>query len=163
MEIISISSEGIDTLRSFAQRTDINMTWIVASDPTGDVSYNYLGLDIRIPHMFIVDAEGYIAYDHLGWRGDSDALELRSRISSLISGTSNSGNGDSDGDSDIEQTGPPYTLIAILGGAVIVLLVVSIVVARQLRGSAEPLKSAAPTRARAEKPLQTSFHSHELK
>lgn len=133
LEIISISSEGNDTLRIFAQRTDINMTWIVASDPTGDVPYNYLGLDIRIPHMFLVDAEGYIAYDHLGWRGDSDALIIRSRISSL-------GSVMEDGDSDTEQTGSPYTLIAIIGGAVIVLLVVSIVVARQLRGSAEPPK-----------------------
>jgi thiol-disulfide isomerase/thioredoxin len=41
---------------------------------------------------------------------------------------------------DTEQTGPPYTLIAIIGGAVIVFLVVGIVVAGQLLGWSEPAK-----------------------
>ena len=136
LEIISISPEGEATLRSFAQRADINMTWIVASDPTGGVSDDYLGLDTRIPHIFLVDANGYIDYDHLGWRGDADASELRSKISSLLSGTEN---GDSNGDSDTEQNWPTYTLIAIIGGAVIIFLV-GIVVAGRLLGWSEPSK-----------------------
>ena len=135
LEIISTSPESEGTLRNFAQQQ--NMEWIVASDPTGGVSDDYLGLDTRIPHLFLVDTNGYIDYDHLGWGGDADASELRSRINSLLSGTEN---GDSDGDSDTGQTGPPYTIIAIIGGAVIVFLVVGILVAGQLLGWSEPSK-----------------------
>ena len=135
LEIISISPEDTNSLRIFAQQH--GMKWIVASDPTGGVSDDYLGIDKRIPHIFLVDADGYIVYDHLSWSGDTDASELHSKISSLLSGT---GNGDSTGDSDTGQTGPPYTLIAIIGGAVIVFLVVGIVVAGQILGWSEPAK-----------------------
>ena len=140
LEIISISPEGEGTLRSFAQRPDINMTWIVASDPTGGVSDDYLGLDTRIPHAFLVDAEGYIRYDHIGW-GGGDESELRSKISSLLSGTEN---GDSNGDSDTGQTGPPYTLIAVIGVGVIVFLVIGIVVAGKILGWSEAPKKRHP-------------------
>lgn len=127
LEIISISPEGEGTLQNFAQQ--YNMEWIIASDPTGGVSNAY-GITY-IPRTFLVDAEGYIRYDHTGWSGEAAASELRSRISSLMSGTENS---DSDGDSDTGQTGSPYMLIAIIGGAVIFFLIVSIVVAGQLLG-----------------------------
>ena len=130
LEIISISPEGEGTLRDFAQQ--YNMEWIVASDPTGGVSDVY-GI-AYIPRTFLVDAQNYIRYDHTGWSGAGDESELRSQISSLISGTSNGGNGDSNGDSDAGQTGPPYTLIAIIGGAVIIFLIVGIVAAGQLLG-----------------------------
>ena len=133
LEIISISPEGEGTLRNFAQQ--YNMEWIVASDPTGGVSDTY-GITY-IPRTFLVDAQNYIRYDHTGWGGEADASELRSRISSLISGTEN---GDSNGDSDTGQTGPPYMLIAIIGGAVIIFLIVGIVVAGQLLGWSEPSK-----------------------
>ena len=139
LEIISISPEGKSTLRNFVQQH--NMTWIIAQDTAGvsdDYSVTY------IPRTFLVDADGYIRYDHTGWSGEGDALELRSKISSLLSGTGNGGNGDSDGDSNGDsgtgQTGPPYTLIAIIGGAVIVFLIVGIVVAGQLLGWSEPAK-----------------------
>ena len=116
------------------------MEWIVAKDTAGVVDA-YLGLDTRIPHTFLV-ANGTIRYDLLGWgveRGDPS--NLRSEIDSLLSGT---GNGDSDGDSTDDsgtgQTGPPYTLIAIIGGAVIIFLIVGIVAAGQLLGWSESPK-----------------------
>ena len=133
LEIISISPEDEGTLQTFAH--EYNMEWIVASDPTGEVSNAY-GV-AYIPRTFLVDAKGYIRYDHTGWGGDADALELRSKIDSLLSGTGNGGNGDSDGDSGTGQSGPPYTLIAIIGGVVILLVIVGIVVAGQLLGWSE--------------------------
>jgi len=136
LEIISISPEGGGTLRDFAQQ--YNMEWIVASDPTGGVSDAY-GITY-IPRTFLVDAQNYIRYDHTGWSGAGDETELRSQISSLLSGTSNGGNGDSNGDSDTAQTGPPYTLIAIIGGAVIIFLIVGVVAAGQLLGWSESPK-----------------------
>ena len=135
LEIISISPEGESTIRNFVQQH--NMTWIIAQDTAGvsdDYSVTY------IPRTFLVDADGYIRYDHTGWSGEVDASELRSKISSLLSGTDNGGNGDSNNDSDTGQTGPPYTLIAIIGGAVIIFLVVGIVVAGQLLGWSEPTR-----------------------
>jgi len=138
LEIISISPQDETTLRNFAQQQ--GMEWIVAKDTAGVVDA-YLGLDTRIPHTFLV-ANGTIRYDLLGWgveRGDPS--NLRSEIDSLLSGT---GNGDSDGDSTDDsgtgQTGPPYTLIAIIGGAVIIFLIVGIVAAGQLLGWSESPK-----------------------
>ena len=139
LEIISISSEDEVILRNFAQQQ--NMEWIVARDTAGVNNDYYEGSPYRpIPRSFLVDADGYIRYDHTGWSGADDESELRSQISSLLSGTSNGGNGDSDGDSDTGQTGPPYTLIAIIGGAVIIFLIVGIVAAGQLLGWSESPK-----------------------
>jgi peroxiredoxin len=140
--IISISPESEDALRTFAQQH--GMEWIVAKDTAGVVDA-YLGLDTRIPHTFLV-ANGSIRYDLLGWSVErGDPSNLRSKIDSLLLGGDNgdsngNSNGDSNGDSDTGQTGPPYTLIAIIGGAVIVFLVVGIVVAGQLLGWSEPAK-----------------------
>jgi peroxiredoxin len=136
LEIISISPEGDATLRDFAQQH--NMEWIVANDPGGGVSDAY-GI-YAIPRTFLVDAQNYIRYDHTGWSGADDESELRSQISSVLSGTSNGGNGDSNGDADTGQTGPPYTLIAIIGGAVIIFLIIGIVAAGQLLGWSESPK-----------------------
>jgi peroxiredoxin len=143
LEIISISPEGESTLRIFAQQH--NMTWIIAQDTAGvsdDYSVTY------IPRTFLVNADGYIRYDHTGWSGEVDALELHSKISSLLSGTGNGGNGDSNNNSNTGQTGPPYTLIAIIVGAVIVFLVVGIVVAGQLLGWSEPSKKRGSRKRR---------------
>ncbi len=150
LEIISISPEDESTLRSFARRPDINMTWIVAQDKAG-VSDDY-GI-AYIPRTFLVDANGYIRYDHVGWGGEGDASELRSKISSLLSGTGNgdsngNSNGDSNGDSGTGQTGSPYTLIAIIVGAVVVFLVVGIIVAGQLLGWSEPSKKRGSRKRR---------------
>jgi len=134
LEIISISPEGEGTLRSFAQRPDINMTWIIAQDTAG-VSDDY-GVTY-IPRTFLVDASGYIRYDHTGWSGEGDALELRSKISSLLSGAEN-------GDSDTGHHGPPYTLIAFIVVGVILFLVIGIVVAGKILGWSEAPKKRHP-------------------
>jgi len=134
LEIISISPEDEGTLRSFARRSDINMTWIVAQDTAG-VSDDYLGFDTRIPHSFLVDADGDIGYDHLGWR-IGDESELRSKIISLLSGTEN-------GDSETGHHGPPYTLIAVIVVGVIVFLVIGMVVAGKILGGQRLPENAA--------------------
>lgn len=115
-----------DTLReNFVEK--YNIPWIVACG-AGQFAHTEYGVQL-IPTLFIVDTNGYYDEPHIGVASES---ELISEIDMLLSET---GNGDSNGNS-----GPPYALIAILGSAVIVLLVVSIVVARQLQGLAEPPK-----------------------
>jgi peroxiredoxin len=125
--IMSISvdpySDTVQTLQNFAQQNE--MTWTVARD-TANVAYRY-GVS-PIPHLVIVDAEGYKRHDHIGLTGEST---LRSEIDSLLSEI---GNGDSNGDPDTGQNEPPYTIIAAIGVGVIVFLVVGIIVARKLLG-----------------------------
>jgi peroxiredoxin len=126
LAILSISvdpyTDTVKTLQSFAQQN--KMTWTVARDTT-DVASKY-GVS-PIPHLVIVDAEGYKRHNHIGLTGEST---LRSEIDSLLSEI---GNGDSNGDSDTGQTESPYTLIAAIGVGVIVFLVVGVVVARKKR------------------------------
>ena len=130
--ILSISVDPyIDTtqiLQNFAQQHE--MTWTVARD-TVNLAEKY-GVS-PIPHLVIVDAEGYRKHNHIGLTGEAT---LRSEIDSLLSET---GNGDS-GNSGTGQTGPPYTLIAVIGVGVVVFLVIGIVVAGQLLGWSEPAK-----------------------
>jgi peroxiredoxin len=130
--ILSISvAPSIDTvkiLQSFAQQYE--MAWTVARD-IANIAYRY-GVS-PIPHLVIVDAEGYKRHDHIGLTAEST---LRSEIDSLVSEIRN---GDS-GDSDTGQTEPPYTLIAAIGVSVIVFLVVGIIVARKLLGRSKPAK-----------------------
>lgn len=139
--ILSISvdpnSDTVQILQNFAQQYEI--AWTVARDTT-NVADKY-GVS-PIPHLVMVDTEGYKIHDHVGLTGETT---LRSEIDSLLSGT---GNGDSNGDSDTWQTGPPYTLIAIIGGAVIVFLVVAIVVAGRLLGWSEPSKKRGSRKRR---------------
>jgi peroxiredoxin len=145
LEIISISSESENTLRSFAQQQ--RMEWIVARDTAGVIDSYYEDWFSRpIPRTLLIDADGYIRHDHTGWSGDADASELRSKIGSLLSGTGDGGNGDSEGDSGTGQTASPYMLIALIGGAVIVLLVVGIVVAGRLLRWSEPSKKHHPSK-----------------
>jgi peroxiredoxin len=114
------STDTVQTLQSFAQQNE--MTWTVARDTT-NVASKY---DVSpIPHLVIVDAEGYNRHNHIGLTGEST---LRSEIDSLLSEI---GNDDSNGDSDTGQTEPPYTLIAAIGVGVIVLLVVVAVAAKK--------------------------------
>ena len=132
LEIISISPESEAVLRDFAQEPTHIMTWVVASDPGGQISSDY---DILyIPTLFMIDSESYIRHKHVGVTAEAT---LRSEIDSLLSGGDND---DSNGDSDTGQTGPPYTLIAIIGGAVIIFLIVGIVAAGQLLGWSESPK-----------------------
>ena len=132
--ILSISvdpyTDIVQVLQSFAQQNE--MTWTVARD-TDNVAYRY-GVS-PIPHLVIVDAEGYKRHNHIGLTGEST---LRSEIDPLLSEI---GNGDSNGDNpDTEQTEPPYTIIAAIGVGVIVFLVVGIIVARKLLGRSKPAK-----------------------
>jgi len=130
LEIVSISPEDLTTLRSFADKPDISMTWIVASDQDGSITTSYLGSDTRIPHLFLVDSEGYIRYDHLGWAGESDATELRSRIDSVLSGEANHDN---------ETTEPNLLLPAIIA-VVVIISIVGLFIAGQFLGWSKPPK-----------------------
>jgi len=131
--ILSISvdpyTDTVPILQSFAQQNE--MTWTVVRD-TGNVAYRY-GVS-PIPHLVIVDAEGYKRHNHIGLTAEST---FRSEIDSLLSEI---GNGDSNGDPDTGQTEPPYTLIAAIGVGVIVFLVVGVVVARKMLGRSKPAK-----------------------
>ena len=141
--IISIGVDPRETnndLRNFAQQ--YGMEWTVARD-TDQVSVKY-GVS-PIPHLVIIDAEGYKRHDHVGLTGEST---LRLEIDSLLSG-----NGDSNGDSDTEHHGPPYTLIAVIGAGVIVLLVIGVVVAGQILGWSEAPKKGRPRKRGPEKHL----------
>lgn len=131
--ILSISvdpyTDTVQVLQSFAQQNE--MTWTVARD-TDNVAYRY-GVS-PIPHLVIVDAEGYKRHNHIGLTAEST---LRSEIDPLLSEI---GNSDSNGDPDTKQTEPPYTIIAAIGVGVIVFLVVGIIVARKLLGWSKPAK-----------------------
>lgn len=136
--ILSISvdpdSDTVTILQIFAQQN--KMTWTVASD-TNNVAYKY-GVS-PIPHLVIVDAEGYERHSHIGLTAEST---LRSEIDSLLSEI---GNGDSNGDPSIGQTESLYTIIAAIGVCIIVFLVVGVVVAKKLLGQS---KSARKRRSR---------------
>jgi len=133
--IISIGVDPRETnndLRNFAQQ--YGMEWTVACD-TDQVSDKY-GVSF-IPHLVIIDAEGYKRHDHIGLTEEST---LSLEIDSLLLGT---GNGDSNGDSDTGHHEPPYMLIAIIGVGVIVFLVVGIVVAWKILRWSKPSKKRA--------------------
>jgi len=131
--ILSISvdpyTDTVQVLQSFAQLNE--MTWTVARD-TDNVAYKY-GVS-PIPHLVIVDAEGYKRRSHIGLTAEST---LGSEIDSLVSEI---GNGDPNGDSDTGQTEPPYTLIAAIGVGVIVFLIVVAVVTRKRSERSKPAK-----------------------
>jgi peroxiredoxin len=140
LEIVSISYEDVDVIRNFALQH--NMEWFVLKGST-EIFLDY-GVG-PIPRTFLVDNDGYICYDHLGWTGQADAIELRSEIDAILSGTNNdnSDNG-SDGDSGTSQPGPPYMLIAGIVLAVIFFCVVGIVVAGQVLQWSKPAKKRRP-------------------
>jgi peroxiredoxin len=122
-------TDTIPILQSFAQQNE--MIWTVARD-TDNVASKY-GVS-PIPHLVIVDAEGYKRHNHIGLTAEST---FRSEIDSLLSEI---GNGDSNDDPDTGQTEPHYTLIAAIGVGVIVFLVVVVVVARKRSGRSKRAK-----------------------
>jgi len=130
--ILSISvnpyTDTVQVLQNFAQQNEI--TWTVASD-TDNVAYNY-GVS-PIPHLVIIDAEGYKRHSHIGLTAEST---LRSEIDSLLSEI---GNSDPNGNPDTKQNDSHYTFIAALGIGAIVFLVIGILVTRQL-GKPKPAK-----------------------
>ena len=133
LQIISISPENEEVLRSFSDESQNNMTWIVISDPDSVAFGRYLGSDTRIPHLFLVDSDGYIRYDHIGWNGESDAAELRLKINALLTGT----NGTAD-NSDGSET--PLVVIVAVVVMVIVLIVGVTVLVGYVRGWSKPSK-----------------------
>jgi len=150
LEIVSISPEETDALEIFARDPQTNMTWIVVSDPTGSVSNSYLGGDTRIPHMFLIDFDGYIAHDHLGWGGEQDASELRSKINSIISGDYNSDTDQpGDNDSSADQPGWPLATITIIIGVIIFLSIVGLIAAGNLLGWSSPQKKRSKGRTKS--------------
>jgi peroxiredoxin len=138
---LSVSpSDTDDTLReNFVEKYDIPWTVACGADQFAHTEY---GVQF-IPTLFIVDTDGYYGDPHIGVTSES---KLTSEIDMLLSET---GNGDSNGDSDAGQTGPPYTLIAIIGGAVIIFLIVGIVAAGQLLGWSEPSKKRRSHKGKA--------------
>lgn len=128
--VISIDVDLRETnndLRSFAQH--YGMTWTVARDT--DHAGDKYGVS-PIPHLVMIDAEGYRRHDHIGLTGEST---LRQEIDSLLSGN---------GSSDTEQTGPPYMLIATIGGAIVVSIIVAVVIAGLMLGWSKPSKRRSP-------------------
>jgi peroxiredoxin len=116
---ISVDPDGdtVSMLQVFAFQNE--MTWTVARD-TDNVAYKY-GVS-PIPHLVIVDAEGYETYSHIGLTAEST---LRSEINSLVSESGN-------GDPNAGQNNSSSTLVAVIGVFAIVLLVVGVVVARKM-------------------------------
>jgi thiol-disulfide isomerase/thioredoxin len=130
--ILSISvdaeSDSPSKLQLFAQQNQ--MQWTVARD-TDNVGYNY-GVS-PIPHLVLVDTEGYERYSHIGVTAEST---LRSEIDALMS---ENGNGDS-GNSDVAKTDSDYTLYAVVAVCCIALFIIGIIVAKKRQENSKRIK-----------------------
>ena len=125
---VDIESDSLPKLQLFAQQNQ--MQWTVARD-TDNVGYKY-GVS-PIPHIVVVDTEGYERYIHIGVTAEST---LRSEIDALIS---ENGNGDSSG-SDAAQTEADHTLLALVGGCGIALFVIGIIAAKKRREKSKAIR-----------------------
>jgi thiol-disulfide isomerase/thioredoxin len=125
---VDIISDSLPKLQLFAQQNQ--MEWTVARD-TGNVGYKY-GVS-PIPHLVVVDTEGYERYIHIGLTAEST---LRSEIDALIS---ENGNGDPS-DSNTGPTVTYHTLFAVVGVCVIVLLVVGVIAAKKRHEKSKRIK-----------------------
>ena len=132
LAILSISidpeSDSLRKLQVFAQQNQ--MEWTVARD-TDNVGYKY-GVS-PIPHLVIVDSEGYERYSHIGLTTESTLI---SEIDTLISEIKN---GDS-GDSDSAQTGSDSNLLVLVGICGIIVLVIGVVVVKKRREKEKRIK-----------------------
>jgi thiol-disulfide isomerase/thioredoxin len=133
--ILSISvdaeSDSLSKLQLFAQQNQ--MQWTVARD-TDNVGYNY-GVS-AIPHLVLVDTEGYKSYSHIGVTAEST---LRSEIDALIS---ENGNGDS-GNSDVAKTDADYTIYAFAAVCCIALFIIGIIVAKKWQEKSKRIKKSS--------------------
>jgi peroxiredoxin len=125
---VDIESDSLQKLQLFAQQNQ--MQWTVARD-TDNVGYKY-GVS-PIPHLVVVDTEGYERYIHIGVTAEST---LRSEIDILIS---ENGNSDSS-DSDAAQTEADHTLLAVVGVCGIVLFIISIIAVKKRQEKAKQIK-----------------------
>lgn len=131
LEIVSISPEDNITLQNFAHSPDVNMAWIIISDYDGAISNSYLGNDGRIPHLYLVDNDSYIRYDHIGWAGESDATIFRSKIDSILSGEISNGD-----DNPAQDPTLPIIIISV----VIIIFIAGLFMAGQYLGWSKPSK-----------------------
>jgi peroxiredoxin len=125
---VDIESDSLPKLQLFAQQNQ--MQWTVARD-TDMVGYKYNVSPI--PHLVVVDTEGYERYSHIGLTAEST---LRSEIEALIP---ENGNGNSS-DSDVAQTEVDYTLLVVVGVCSIVLLVVGVIAAKKRQEKSKRIK-----------------------
>jgi len=125
---VDIESDSLPKLQLFAQQNQ--MQWTVARD-TDMVGYKYNVSPI--PHLVVVDSEGYERYSHIGLTAEST---LRSEIEALIP---ENGNGDSS-DSDVAQTEVGHTLLVVVGVCSIVLLVVGVIAAKKRQEKSKRIK-----------------------
>jgi peroxiredoxin len=125
---VDIVSDSLPKLQLFAQQNQ--MEWTVAPD-TDNVGYKY-GVS-PIPHLVVVDPEGYERYSHIGLTAEST---LRSEIDTLIS---ENGNVDSS-DSDTAQTEADHTILAVVGVCGIVLLVVGVIAVKKRQEESKHIK-----------------------
>ena len=81
--VVGISKEQADVARPFMEKQGAKMDYNVAVDPTGNVTEGYMkAFDCRgIPHAFIVDAEGKIA-----WHGHPMA-DMEQVLDEVLAGT----------------------------------------------------------------------------
>ena len=132
--ILSISVDSSDSpskLQLFAQQNQMN--WTVAQD-TDNVGYKY-GVS-PIPHIVVVDTEGYERYSHIGLTAE---LTLCSEIDAIISVNQN---GDSS-DSDASQTEADHILLAVAGICGIAFVIIVIIAAKRVRRSQNLSKKAS--------------------
>jgi thiol-disulfide isomerase/thioredoxin len=125
---VDIESDFLLKLQLFAQQNQ--MQWTVAQD-TDNVGYKY-GVS-PIPHLVVVDTEGYERYSHIGVTA---ASTLHSEIDALISENEK---GDSGG-SDAAQTEANHTLLAVAGVCGIALFVIGIIAAKKRQEKTERMK-----------------------
>jgi len=116
---VDIESDSVLKLQLFAQQNQ--MQWTVAQD-TDNVGYKY-GVS-PIPHLVVIDTEGYERYGHIGVTA---ASTLRSEIDALIS---ENGKGDSS-DSNAAQTEADNTLLVVIGVCSIALFVIGLIAAKK--------------------------------
>jgi len=125
---VDIESDSLEKLQLFAQQNQ--MQWTVARN-TDNVGYKY-GVS-PIPHLVVVDTEGYERYIHIGVTAEST---LRSEIDVLIS---ENGNSDSS-DSDAAQTEADHTLLAVVGVCGIALFVIGVIEVKKRQKKAKRIK-----------------------
>jgi thiol-disulfide isomerase/thioredoxin len=125
---VDIESDLLPKLQLFAQQNQ--MQWTVAQD-TDNVGYKY-GV-YPIPHLVVIDAEGYERYTHIGVTAEST---LRSEIDALVSEI---GNGDYNYP-DAAQTEGDHTLLAVIGICGIALFVIGIIAAKKRQQKSKRIK-----------------------
>jgi thiol-disulfide isomerase/thioredoxin len=118
---VDIESDSLQKLQLFAQQNQ--MQWTVAQD-TDNVGYKY-GVS-PIPHLVVVDTEGYERYIHIGVTAEST---LRSEIDVLISENGNTA-----------QTEADHTLLAVVGCCGIALFVIGIIAVKKRQEKSKRIK-----------------------